>query len=253
MSTGVMLPFVFLATLALPALAGLFGIVTQFCALLLVMGAVANSFAATSHAHYVCDRGACNAAPLLDRGFDFINDHSSDAWLVSVIDTLPVLMFCALLVTLYSRPPETRNTVLISIALAFFARSVIVQATALPPAKQGNGSVPLGETAVSRLLSGTDGKGEVDYSLHDLMFSGHESLFVTSMLWLLYLHGFFNGPLRIAWLLVAVVAAAIEGVGLIAIRVHYTVDVLVGALVAALLFANGRQQLEKSMTSSCAP
>jgi hypothetical protein len=33
--------------------------------------------AAASHARYVCNRGACNTAPLLDRGFDFIGDHSS--------------------------------------------------------------------------------------------------------------------------------------------------------------------------------
>jgi hypothetical protein len=40
--------------------------------------------------------------------------------------------------------------------------------------------VPLAETVLPRLLSGTspEEEKEVDFSLHDLMFSGHECLFV---------------------------------------------------------------------------
>jgi hypothetical protein len=247
-SVVLLLPFMLLALLALPALAGVFGTGTQLCVILVVLGAVANSYAAKWHAEYVCGRGACEATPLPDRGFDLIDDHSSDDRIVAVVDALPVLVFCALIVTLYCRTSATRNTVLLGFALALLARAVIVQATGLPPAKQGNGSLPMAETAMAKLLDPERNGDGVHNSLHDLMFSGHECIFVSSVLWLLYLHGFLSGPMRFAWYAVAALAAVAQGAGLVAIRVHYTVDVLVGALVAVLIFTIGRQRLEKSQT-----
>lgn len=246
MESVVLLPFVLLALLALPALTGMFGAGTQLCTILVVFGAIANSYAAKWHAEYVCGRGACNVVPLPDRGFDTIGDYSSDARIVGIVDALPVLLFCALIATLYCRTSTTRNTVLLGFALALMARAIIVQATGLPPAKQGNGSLPMAETAMADLFDPTRNEDSVHYSMHDLMFSGHECIFVSSVLWLLYLHGFTCGPMRVSWYIVAALAAAAQGAGLVAIRVHYTADVLVGALVAVLIFAIGRQRLDKS-------
>ena len=229
------------AVLALPMLLGLHGRYTQVCVLLFVASALANAAAASWHADFVCSRDFCEAPPLPDRGFEWIGDQSGNATLVYVVDALPPLLLCALIITLYRKEDRVRATVLSGLSLVMFARALVVQSTGLSPAKQGNASLPLHETEVARLLRELGGREPPGgHSHYDLMFSGHASLFLGCALWLLQLNGKLDGPAAPAWVGAAVVAALAESAGLVAVRMHYTADVLIGLIIAGLAFANGR-------------
>jgi hypothetical protein len=266
------------ALLALPLLLGAMGRRTLAAAWLFVAALLANDAAASWHARFVCSRGACDAAPLPDRGFELLGDRSGDGLLVRVVDAAPPLALCALLATLLAGAAagragseRARVTVLASLALVLLARAAVVQATGLPPAKPGNASLPLSEVEIARLVrgppAGSAAAGSAaaggaaaggaaggaagsaaagGESLHDLMFSGHTSLFLGCVLWLLHLHGRLDpaeGWAAAAWVAAALAAAAAEAAGLVAIRIHYSADVLVGLVVAGLAFANGRNSL----------
>lgn len=232
-----------LTLLVIPGLLGAFGAETMLCGWLLATVVVANVRAAEMQADYVCEtQNACAAAPLPDRGLDWLGDHSEDMALVCIVDVMPVLGICALLATLYRTCARTRNVVLLSLSLFLAGRVLVMQATGLPPAKQGNASLLLVESSFANMLP--DGHNEQGRLSHyDLMYSGHTGLFLLAILWILKLHGALDGPRRAAWLLVALAATAIEAAGLVAIRVHYTVDVLMGAIVAGLIFANASTKI----------
>lgn len=232
--------------LALPMLLGAYGRHTQLCALLFVTGAAANATASSSHADFVCSRDFCEAPPLPDRGFEALGDHSDNEDLVCAVDALPPMLLCALIATLYRCEERVRTTVLSGLSLVLLARAVVVQSTGLPPAKQGNASLPLHETEVARLLSGLSGASPpAGHSHYDLMFSGHASMFLGCLLWLLQLHGKLDGAAAPAWFFAALAAAVAESAGLVAVRIHYTADVLIGLIIAGLAFANGRRALQK--------
>jgi hypothetical protein len=233
--------------LALPMLLGLYGRHTQLCALLFVAGAAANATASSSHADFVCSRDFCEAPPLPDRGFEALGDHSDNEDLVRVVDALPPMLLCALIATLYRCGERERTTVLSGLSLVLFARAVVVQSTGLPPAKQGNASLPLHETEVARLLRDLGGGDPPDgHSHYDLMFSGHASMFFGCLLWLLQLHGKLDGAAAPAWFVAAFSAAVAESAGLVAVRIHYTADVLIGMVISGLAFANGRTTLAQT-------
>lgn len=234
----------FALLLALPMLLGWCGRRTQLCALLFVAGALANATAASLHAEFVCSRDFCEALPLPDRGFEALGDHSDNRALVYAVDALPPMMLCALIFTLYKREDHVRATVLSGLSLVLFARAMVVQSTGLSPAKQGNASLPLHETEVARLLRDLGGVDSPDgHSHYDLMFSGHASMFFGCVLWLLQLYGKLDGAAAPAWIVVAIGAALIESAGLVAVRIHYTADVLIGLIISGLVFANGRNTL----------
>jgi hypothetical protein len=208
---------------------------TAVCVLVLILLVLANFESGAMQAHYVCTRNGCDAASLADRGFDAISDKSGHMNVVTIVDNVPTLLFAALFLMLMGRDAILRDVALLSFAAGMFARAIIVAATGIPAAKEGNALVPLFEARLStelRNMLGLSPPPAKNSSHFDLMFSGHEFCSVLGFLWLLHLANADHG----APLLLALLFAAAQGAGLIAIRIHYTADVLVGALLAALVF-----------------
>lgn len=203
--------------------------------LLLLLIALANFEVAAMQAHYVCTRMGCSAPPLSDRGFDVIADQSSNAVVVAAVDVTPTLLV-GFLYTLLARSDATvRDVALLSFFFGLFARMLVMPATGMPAAKEGNALIPLFEALASEKLRdmlGLSPPPAENRSHFDLLFSGHEFCSVLAFLWILHVAGADSGaPLALAALF-----ALAQGVGLVAIRIHYTADVLIGAILAVLVF-----------------
>jgi hypothetical protein len=226
---------------AAPFLFGFLGFRTCLYAWFLVLVGAGNLAATEIHADYVCDLD-CDRPPLNDRGFDLLPDSTNDTVLVVCVDSAPIVAFCVLLLGLYrdryrEGAGETRVKIIQTFVALFAMRFFVMQATALPPAKQGNASLPLTESFLTGLLPvGHNKKGHESH--YDLLFSGHVSMFLLSVLWVLKLDGALDGRYSLIWLLFAAVVCCLVSAGLVALRMHYSADVLLGIIIAVLLFLN---------------
>lgn len=224
-----------------PFLFGFLGLKTCLYAWFLVLVGAGNLAATEIHADYVCDRD-CDRPPLHDRGFDILADSTHDTVLVMCVDSAPVVAFCLLLLGMYRERNqeggvERRVRIIQTFVVLFAMRFFVMQATALPPAKQGNASLPLTESFLTGLIPvGHNKRGHESH--YDLLFSGHISMFLLSVLWLLKLDGALDGRYGRLWMVFAGVLCCLVGAGLVALRMHYTADVLLGVIIAGLLFAN---------------
>lgn len=230
--------FVLVGCASLPFLLGLLGKKTLILSWLLILVALANFLAAKFQADYVCDRN-CDIPVLPDRGFDLLPDSTDNEVLTGMVDFAPGIALCLLAFSSYRIDERTRLKMIGSLIILFCLRFIVMQATGIPPAKYGNASVTYVESSISKLLpEGRNEKGRKSY--YDLLFSGHMSLFLISLLWILKLHRAFEGPYRIFWAFFLVISVSFVGLGLIALRMHYTSDVIVGIIISSLLFLSVR-------------
>jgi len=174
------------------------------------------------HAGFVCNSGLCDSTPLPDRGFNLIPE-SQNPLILWIVDVVPYVLFFFLVVV-----SSSRNLIIVSLLVLFALRIVVVAATGLPSPRQGH-------MAESGLVSHLYDSFRIDthqpvQGFTDMIFSGHVGTLVLSMLWLAELYP------RPGGFVIAILVSALYGASVIACRYHYTVDVLLGSAIAALVF-----------------
>lgn len=174
-----------------------------------------NDFASTNQVYHVVDD-----PPLYDRG------HKLIPLINKIYPDIGVGCFIAYFVLRWGvKYPYALMNYLLMVSFLFIGRVVILSVTQLPPALPGCSTVKPGEK-----LHYLNALKESWHMCIDYMYSGHTLHSVIIVLFILYLSK--------SWVekSIAIFAVIIEMVLIIGSRIHYTADVLVGALVSILIF-----------------
>lgn len=210
------------------------GVILQFIVL----------FSLSAHGAYVSDTGP-GCAPLKDRLFDLIPPLKKGvgSWEFTVIYEFPQFLLAAVLIwALFFYNGGDRKlftAIFVSFLIIQALRQFTVQVTALPaPADLSKQRLDLTSIQESFKKKDTEAyiKGQTD-----MVFSGHTITTVLSLLFFFYMLGKLD-CWRYRVLIAVLTAIAITGFA--AIRLHYSVDMFVGVVIALLVFGYARQFYE---------
>lgn len=172
------------------------------------------------------------AEPLPDRGFDLIPNTLKGGFLWDLTLCLPFILVPLVVVSSFAlNNSRLRIAILSNFVLLSIFRILTLSVTAIPsPVHDG---VEEGQYKNMLLGQHTHSDDEDIVGHFDMMFSGHTSSMITVFLWCLVLTNRINS---LPWLFMVGLFTVAYAVVLISMRAHYTMDILIGAIISTLLF-----------------
>lgn len=201
-------------------------------------------FSLSSHGAYVSDHKTTQG-PLNDRLFDLIpySEYHDDDWQFLLVYHFPSVLLIATLVYAYFFYKGGDKKMFCTILVAFLAmqglRQFTIQLTALPPpAVLRDQSVVV--SSVQESFKSRDTEPYIE-GHSDMIFSGHTVTTLISLLFILYM----TGTIDCLWARVFLFfAMAIAIFYFVWIRLHYSVDIFIGVVIALLVFGYARHYYE---------
>jgi hypothetical protein len=179
---------------------------------------------------FVSNTPIFTASPLPDRGFDIIPHTINEGWIMDIILYFPLFVVLLILWS-FKLGEKIRNAILINYILLTIARSITLSATAIPSPYHGG----MEDGQYKNLIEHHKHDNDIGIVGHfDMMFSGHTGTVLTLLLWTLVLTERIQS---IFWLSVVAMLVFGYAVALLAMRAHYSMDIMVGVIISLLLFA----------------
>lgn len=209
------------------------GRTTAILTLVLLLCTVLTFVVTALHSSYGCEDGCKWSQTLRDRGFDVVPDLRHAEWIMWFADTVPLLLFGAVLFALctyYKSQPRLRNGLLLSAAAVWLLRCVAFPMTSVPP--PSTGSVTNGYYSAVLDSFRCDPTYPVEGD-NDMVFSGHVATVVVSLFWMTKATD--AGVRTTTTLPLLLLFLGSYVVSMLAARMHYTTDIVVGCAVAFLV------------------
>lgn len=201
--------------------------------LLMVANGLAQLLSLSNHGAYVAESKGCEG-PLSDRIFDLVPQMEPGP-LFNFIYTLPVYLFVGAFALFAWKDRRMLAVFLCTYLIFMFIRQTTVQLTGLPPPTDHDVLTGWLDALLDSSKTTNDEKAIRGHS--DMIFSGHTGTAFLSLLFLLLYSGMIDRP---AWRLALAVVMIAMVVAFEAMRLHYSVDLVLALVLSLLLFGYGR-------------